>query len=140
MDFEYRFEDEIAAAEPAAAAPAAAEEPDAFARMVGALRKISGYDPGAEDEVHDELAAGRTRRWISRTILFATLTLLVLNAQSLHSWATTLPPGWATETIRELADTWNGRLSMIGLDRPRKAIHDEYESWKGNGEDGGATP
>jgi hypothetical protein len=140
MDFEYRFEDEIAAAKPAAAAPATAEETDAFARMVGGLRKISGYDPGAEDEVHDELAAGRTRRWISRTILFATLTLAVLNAQSLHSWATTLQPGWATETIRELADTWNSRLAMLGLDQPRKAIHDEYESWKGKGGDGAAAP
>ena len=127
MDFEYRFEDEIAAAE-----PAPAHEPDAFERMVAALRRMSGYDPGAEDEAHDALAAARTRRWISRTILFATLTLLVLNAQSLHSWATTLPPGWGSETVRELADIWNDRLAMIGLDRPRKAIHDEYESWKGS--------
>jgi len=103
--------------------------------MVGALRRASGYDPGAEDEAHDELAAGRTRRWISRTILIATLTLLALNAQSLHSWATTLPPGWASETVRELADTWNDRVAMIGLDRPRKAIHDEYESWKGKAAD-----
>jgi hypothetical protein len=129
MDFEYRFDDEIAAAQPLP--PPELEEPDAFARMVEGLRRASGYDPGAEDEAHDELAAGRTRRWISRTILFATLTLLVLNAASLHSWATTLPPGWATETVRELVDTWNDRLAMLGLDQPRKAIHREYESWKG---------
>lgn len=133
MDFEYRFDDEIAAAEPLAPAPH--EEPDAFARMVEGLRRASGYDPGADDEAHDELAAGRTRRWISRTILFATLTLLVLNAASLHSWATTLPPGWATETVRELVDTWNDRLAMLGLDQPRKVIHREYESWKGKGAD-----
>ena len=129
MDFEYRFQDEIAAAEPLPAPEP--EPPDAFARMVELLRRASGYDPGADDEAHDDLAAGRTRRWISRTILFATITLLVLNAVSLHSWATTLPPGWGSETIRELADTWNSRLAMLGLDRPRKAIHDQYESWKG---------
>lgn len=127
MNLDYRFEDEIAAAEPLAPE----HEPDAFERMVAGLRRASGYDPGAEDEEHDELAAGRTRRWISRTILFAMLTLLILNAQSLHSWATTLPPGWASETVREIVDTWNDRLSMIGADQPRKAIHDQYESWKG---------
>ena len=131
MSTNYRFEDEIAAAEPAPTP--APEPPDAFARMVDGLRRASGYDPGAEDEEHDELAAARTRRWISRTILFATITLAVLNAASLHSWATTLPPGWATETVRELADTWNDRLAMLGLDQPRKAIHDQYESWKGKG-------
>ena len=131
MDFEYRFEEQIAAAEPASPGPPA-HEPDAFERMVERLRRMSGYDPGAEDEAHDELAAGRTRRWISRTILFATLTLLILNAASLHSWATTLPPGWGSETVRELVDTWNDRLAMLGLDQPRKAIHDEYEGWKGN--------
>ena len=129
MDFEYRFQDEIAAAEPLPEP----EPPDAFARMVELLRRASGYDPGADDEAHDDLAAGRTRRWISRTILFATLTLLVLNAVSLHSWATTLPPGWGSETIRQIADTWNSRLAMLGLDQPRKAIHDQYESWKGKG-------
>ena len=127
MNLDYRFEEEIAAAE----SVPPAHEPDAFERMVGGLRRASGYDPGAEDEEHDELAAGRTRRWISRAILFATITLLLLNAQSLHSWATTLPPGWASETTREIVDTWNDRLAMIGLDRPRKAIHDEYEGWKG---------
>jgi hypothetical protein len=127
MDFEYRFEDEIAAAEPAPPA----HTPDAFERMVARLRWMSGYDPGAEDEEHDELAAGRTRRWIARAILFSTITLLLLNAQSLHVWATTLPPGWRSETIRELADTWNDRLALLGLDQPRKAIHDQYESWKG---------
>ena len=127
MDFEYRFQDEIAAAEPLPEP----EPPDAFARMVELLRRASGYDPGADDEAHDDLAAGRTRRWISRAILFVTLTLLILNAASLRSWATTLPPGWGSETIRELVDTWNDRLAMLGLDQPRKAIHDEYESWKG---------
>ncbi len=98
--------------------------------MVDFLRRASGYDPGADDEEADELAAGRTRRWAARTVLCATLILLVFNAPSLHSWATTLPPGWGSETIRELADTWNQRLAAIGLDVPRKAIHDTYEGWK----------
>ena len=116
MNLDYRFEEEIAAAE----SVPPAHEPDAFERMVGGQLVVLLV-----------LGAGRTRRWISRAILFATITLLLLNAQSLHSWATTLPPGWASETTREIVDTWNDRLAMIGLDRPRKAIHDEYEGWKG---------
>ena len=55
---------------------------------------------------------------------------------ALHSWATTLPPGWTTETVREIVDTWNDRLAMLGADQPRKAIHQQYEGWKGKG----ATP
>ena len=127
MDFEYRFETDIAGAEPLPA-PEPEEQPDAFARMVELLRRASGYDPAAEDETRDDVAAGRTRRWVSRTILFATLTLLVLNAVSLHSWATPLPPGWGSETLRELAAAWDTRLAMLGLDRPRQAIHDEPHS------------
>lgn len=129
MDTEYRFEQEIAAAEEIQ--PLLHDEPDAFARMVEALRRLSGYDPGAEDEEHDELAAGRTQRWAGRVVLFTTLILAIFNAPSLHSWATTLPPGWGSETIREIADVWNQRLAMLGLDEPRQAIHDTYESWKG---------
>ena len=130
MDTEYRFEEEIAAAEELQ--PVLHEEqPDAFERMVELLRRLSGYDPGADDEENDELTAGRTQRWAGRVVLFATLLLAILNAPSLHSWATTLPPGWGSETIREIADVWNQRLAMVGLDQPRKAIHDTYEGWKG---------
>lgn len=127
MNTEYRFEDQIAAAEELPPP----HEPDAFERMVAGLRRLSGYDPGADDEELDELAAARTRRWAGRVVLFATLTLAILNAPSLRSWASTLPPGWGSETIREIADLWDQRLAMVGLDQPRKAIHDLYEGWKG---------
>ncbi len=83
-----------------------------------------------EDEAHDELRAGRTQRWLSRTILFATLTLFVFNAQSLRSWASTLAPDWGSETIRVMSAAWYDRLSEIGLDQPRKQIHEVYEAEK----------
>ena len=104
--------------------------PDAFARMVAYLRTATGYDPGAEDEEDDELAAGRTQRWAGRTILFATLVLAVLNAPSIKSWATTLSPSWASETVVELADVWNKRTAAAGLQAPRDAVTRTYQSWK----------
>ena len=104
--------------------------PDAFARMVAFLRTATGYDPGAEDEEDDELAAGRTQRWAGRTILFATLLLAVLNAPSIKSWATTLSPSWASETVVELTDVWNKRTAAAGLQAPRDAVAKTYQSWK----------
>jgi hypothetical protein len=122
------FESEIAAAEPV---PPPAHEPDAFERMVGVLRGASGYDPDGDDEETDELAAGRTRRWAGRVVLFATITLALLNVQSVRTWSETLPPGWGSETVRQLADVWDQRTALLGLDEPRKAIHDAYEGLKG---------
>ena len=104
--------------------------PDAFARMIAVLRTVTGYDPGAEDEEEDELAAGRTQRWAGRTILFAVLTLAVLNAPSIRSWATTLSPSWASETIVQLADVWNTRTATAGLQAPRDAVTKTYGGWK----------
>ena len=110
--------------------PQDAHEPDAFERMVAAAREVSGYDPGAEDEEHDELAAGRTIRWAGRAILVATLLLAVLNAESIRSWATTLTPNWTSETVSMLADVWAKRTAQAGLDAPRRSIHDAYEGLK----------
>ncbi len=104
--------------------------PDAFARMIAFARRASGYDPGGQDEPTDELAARRTRRWAVRTVLFATLTLALLNAESLRSWATTLPPTWGSQTIRALADVWSTRTAAAGLDAPRKTLHDAYRGLK----------
>ncbi len=113
------------AAEPAnLEAPAlAAPELDAFARMVALARQVTGYDPGAEDEPEDELAAARTRRWAGRTVACAALVLLLFNAPSIRSWAGTLPPGWGAETARRLADVWTDRTGAAGLDQPRRSIH-----------------
>ena len=106
------------------------DAPDSFDRLVEVARQVSGYDPGAEDEAHDELAAGRTIRWAGRTILVATLVLAVLNAVSIRSWASTLTPSWGAETIQMLADVWAERTAQAGLDAPRRAIHDRYEALK----------
>jgi len=132
MDAPYRFDDGIEPEGEEAVAPAPEQqaEPDAFARMISLLRHASGYDPGADDEKEDEASAGRTQRWAGRSVLVAVLTLAVLNAPSIGSWATTLPPSWASETILELDHVWEAHLAAAGLDGPRRTIHDAYENWK----------
>ena len=115
-------------------------EPDAFERMVAAAREVSGYNPGAEDEEHDELAAGRTIRWAGRAILVATLLLAVLNAESIRSWATTLSPNWTSETISMVADVWAKRTAQAGLDAPRRSVHDAYEGLKAAPKKSAAPP
>jgi hypothetical protein len=113
-------------------------EPDTFARMVEWLRRISGYDPGAEAEETDELAAARTQRWAGRSILFATVLLALLNAPSIRSWASTLDPSQPSEIIRKLADVWTDSMAQAGLEEPRRAIRRGYDQWKGWG--GAQTP
>lgn len=117
--------------EPAASPPE--PQPDGFERLVAVARQVTGYDPAAEDEAHDELAAGRTRRWAGRTIFFATLMLAFLNAASIKSWASTLSPSWADDTVALMANLWSDRTSRIGLDRPRDAVADAYKRMKAAG-------
>lgn len=108
-------------------------EPDSFARMVDWLRRVSGYDPGAEAEEEDELAAARTQRWAGRTILFATVVLAFVNAPAIKSWASTLDPSFASETVRKLAGDWTDSMAQAGLEEPRRAIRRGYDEWKGWG-------
>jgi hypothetical protein len=88
---------------------------------------------GDRSEVYedDEATAERARRWTTRTIAVAALTLLVLNAPSLKTWASTLPPTWGSETLRQISGDWADRLAEIGLDEPRRSMHDAYEGLKG---------
>ena len=89
-------------------------------------------DHGFEPELPppENTDALRAKGWTTRTVLFATLLLAVLNAHALETWATTLPPDWGGQTVRALADAWYGRMSSAGLDRPRAAIHDAYDAKK----------
>lgn len=88
------------------------------------------------EDVDDQVLAERTRRWTSRTIAFATLTLLFLNAESLRSWTSTLEPSWGTETLRLVAGEWADRLKGVGLDAPRATIRETYEAQKAKTWDG----
>jgi len=98
-------------------------------RMYRWLASRVGAVTVAED-VDDQVLAERTRRWTSRTIAFATLTLLFLNAESLRSWTSTLEPSWGTETLRLVAGEWADRLKGVGLDAPRATIRETYEAQK----------
>ena len=98
-----------------------------FARLVGDHAELA------------ESAAARADRalgWTSRTILIATLLMLVFNARALQNWTSTLPPAWGTETLRLVASEWAGRLQDAGFDEPRRRAHAAYETsktldWKG---------
>ena len=104
--------------------------PDAFAALVDKARVTIGYDAIEDDAAADDVVAGRALRWTSRTILTAALFLLVFNARSLVSWSTTLPPNWATATIRDLSNVWEKRMAEAGLTAPRDAVHAQYEALK----------
>ena len=77
-----------------------------------------------------EIMAARDHRWTGRAILVAALILAVLNSAAITSWASALPPSWATETIRAVSQVWSDRLSDLGLDQPRTVIRDSYEAQK----------
>jgi len=104
--------------------------PDAFAALVDKARVTIGYDAIEDDAAASEIVAGRALRWTSRAILVAALFLLVFNTRSLVTWSTTLPPNWATATIRDLSNVWDKRMTEAGLSAPRDAIHAQYEALK----------
>lgn len=106
-------------------------ERDGFERLVASARRVTGYDPGAEDEAEDALSASRTQRWAGRTILVATLVLAFLNVASVRTWASTLSPTWASATIAMLADVWAARTAELGLDAPSRIIRNAYDDMKG---------
>ena len=76
----------------------------------------------------DEGLAARDHPWTGRVVLVATLFLLIFNAASIQSWASTLTPGWGTETIRRLSDVWSAQLAQTGADQPREAVRDSWEA------------
>jgi hypothetical protein len=96
---------------------------------------------GAQGELDESSAAraARTLGWTSRTILFAAITLLVLNARSIETWASTLPPQWGSETLRLVSAEWAERTKAIGLDEPRRRVHAAYQTSKTLSWDGTVT-
>jgi hypothetical protein len=137
---------------PAAAAPAEPEvDPDHFAiaevdyethtwldRVFGWLAGLLGAR--AEVDGHDGAVVERARGWTTRVILFATLTLLILNAASLKNWASTMEPNWGSSTLRLIAGEWADRLQSVGLDEPRRRVHAAYETEKTLSWHGKVTP
>lgn len=92
------------------------------------VRRFTGLQP--ERYVPLELQAERSRRWTTRTLLYALVVLAFLNAQSIRSWASTLSPSWASVTVRQLAEVWDGRMAAVGFDQPRAALRADYEGAK----------
>jgi hypothetical protein len=74
----------------------------------------------------DEGLAARDRRWTSRTIVVATVFLLVFNAVSPLNWSRQQAPGWTKETVEALSEVWVQQLSAFGVDMPRQGLR---EAW-----------
>jgi len=76
----------------------------------------------------DEGVAARDRRWTSRTIVFATLFLLIFNAVSIQNWSRQQVPGWVTSTVQQLADVWSAQIAQLGADQPRQGMRELYHA------------
>jgi hypothetical protein len=96
---------------------------------LGKVSQFTGLEP--ERYVPLEIQAERSRRWTSRTVLYAVLVLAIFNAHSLASWASTLEPNWASVTIRDLSEVWNQRMGAAGFDQPRAGLRSGWEGAKG---------
>lgn len=94
-----------------------------------AISRFTGLTPEAWVPV--EVQAERSRRWATRTLVFATLFLALCNARAIRSWASTLPPDWGGVTARALSQVWGERMAAAGLDRPRSATQAGYDAAKG---------
>ena len=76
----------------------------------------------------DEGGAARDRRWTSRTIVTATLFLLVFNAASPMNWARQQPLGWIPQTVERLSEVWTGQLAVFGVDMPRRGAREAWQA------------
>lgn len=94
------------------------------------VRFTDTYDGYDYVDRGEEIIAARDHRWAGRAIILAAIAMAVLNAAAITSWASSLPPSWASETVRSVAGAWSDRLAEIGLDQPRKVIRDSYEAQK----------
>lgn len=94
------------------------------------VRFADNHEDYAYIDRGEEIVAARDHRWAGRAIILATIAMAVLNAAAITSWASSLPPSWASETVRAVAQAWSDRLAQIGLDQPRKAVRQSYEAQK----------
>ena len=76
----------------------------------------------------DEGVAARERRWTSRTILTATVFLLVFNAVSPLNWSRQQPPGWLPQTVERLSTVWVDQLAVMRVDDPREGLRSAWRA------------
>jgi hypothetical protein len=74
----------------------------------------------------DEGVAARDTRWTSRTLVIATVFLLVFNAVSPLNWSHQQAPGWGSETVEKVSEAWVGQLALLGVDMPRQGLRDAW--------------
>lgn len=92
------------------------------------LKTLGRYAFPPEPPLDEEGEAARDRRWTSRTVIFATLFLLIFNSVSIQSWARQQEPGWITATVQQLSDVWTAQISQLGADQPRQGVREAYET------------
>ena len=77
---------------------------------------------------------------LTHVIIMVAVAMAFFNGAAIRTWASTLPPDWTTETIRQLAQVWTDRLAVAGFDVPRAAVRQTYEAQKAKGWDGKPRP
>jgi hypothetical protein len=110
---------------------------EAPAHPLIALGRFAFPPAPAPDE--DGIAA-RDRRWTSRSIVVATVLMLVFNAASIQNWSRQQAPGWVTSTVQQLGDVWAAQLTQLGADRPRQTVWDAWTRFQSLGFDGRDHP
>ena len=75
----------------------------------------------------DDVIHVRTRIWTGRVMAIIAVLLLLLNGSALERWAARQPPGWASETLRQISDVWNERTGLAGFDGPRDWVQDRRQ-------------
>ncbi len=89
---------------------------------------------GAFDPIYDTKAGRAADRsgkaWAGTVIAVMLMVLAATNMISVERWAASQPPGWATETVRQIADLWDDRMAEAGLTAPREALAASYSEVK----------
>jgi hypothetical protein len=74
----------------------------------------------------DRLAARRALAWTSTAIAVATAFLVVFNAQSMRSWASSRKPTEVTAQIIAVTSAWEAETGKFGLSGPRDWMHQAW--------------
>lgn len=86
------------------------------------------FDSPVDVEADDTGLSGLAQ--LTTVMIFALVTLALLNAHALAAWADGLEPGTRSARISAIAHGLADRTTARGLDGPRAALHAEWNKVK----------